>query len=293
MRRIAFPSLRRLSSLGLICALTLSACQAVRVASARPEMQLPVRFLITFDDGPSGALENNSSALILDTLAHNRWQNGIKAIFFVQTRHRNGGGTAYGREIMQRMLHDGHLLGLHTASERGHINHTQMPLSELEDNLKTGIEDIKALSGEVPRFIRPPFWSFNAATLSLYEAQGLSMLLDDISIRDGKIHGVTSNPNVRARIHSDLHKAAQRIRAGEVPAVAGYIPLVMTMHDTNPTTARDLETYLGMLIDEAQQAGLVVHAQPFISPGEELAQVANLRAHRSQLALADELIKSP
>lgn len=293
MRRIAFSGLRRLSSLGLIFALMLSACQAVRVASTRPEAQLPVRFLITFDDGPSGALENNSSALILDTLAQNRWQNGIKAIFFVQTRHRNGGGTAYGRELMQRMLNEGHLLGLHTASERGHINHTQMPLSELEDNLKTGIEDIKMLSGEEPRFIRPPFWSFNAATLSLYEAQGLSMLLDDISIRDGKIHGVTSNPNVRARIHSDLHKVARRIRAGEVPAVAGYIPLVMTMHDTNPTTARDLETYLGMLIEEAQQAGLVVHAQPFISPREELVQIANLRAHRSQLALADELTKSP
>lgn len=293
MRCISFSGLRRLSSLGLLCALTLSACQAARMASVRPETQLPVRFLITFDDGPSGALENNSSALILRTLARNRWQNGIKAIFFVQTRHRHGGGTVYGRELMQRMLDDGHLLGLHTASERGHINHTQMPLTELEDNLKVGIEDIRALSGDAPRFIRPPFWSFNSATLSLYEAHGLSMLLDDITIRDGKVHGITSNPNVRERIQADLHKAALRIRADEIPAVGGYIPLVMTMHDTNPTTARDLESYLGMLIEEAQQAGLIVHAQPFISPGEELVQVANLRAHRSQLALADELTKRP
>ena len=270
--------------LALTCAFTLTACQLVRVADLRPETQLPVRFLITFDDGPSAARGNNSSALILDTLARNRWQNDIKAIFFVQTRHRNGGGTVHGGQLMQRMLGDGHILGLHTSSSRGHINHTRMPLSELESDLKVGIEDIRELSGDAPHFIRPPFWSFNADTLSLYEAHGLSMLLDDISLGDGKARGVTSNPNVRERMRVDLRKAARRIRQGSIPALGGYIPLVITMHDTNPTTARDLENYLGMLIEEAHYAGLVVHLQPFVSPGEELTQVANLRAHRSQLA---------
>ena len=286
--RTRFVGFRRLSGLTLLCAVTLVACQSVRVADVHPATQLPVRFLITFDDGPSAALADNSTALILDTLAHNRWQNGIKAIFFVQTRHLKGGGTAQGRQLMQRMLGDGHLLGLHTASARGHINHTQMPLSELEDSLLVGIEDIRQLSGETPRFIRPPFWSFNSATLALYESHSLSMLLDDISIRDGKVHGVTSNPNVRERIRADLQKATLRVRAGAIQALGGYIPLVMTMHDTNPTTARDLESYLGMLIEEAHYAGLVVHAQPFVSPEQELAQVANLRAHRSQLAQATE-----
>ena len=270
--------------LALTCAFTLTACQLVRVADLPPETQLPVRFLITFDDGPSAAPENNSSALILDTLAKNRRQNGIKAIFFVQTRHRNGGGTVHGGQLMQRMLGDGHILGLHTSSSRGHINHTQMPLSELENNLKAGIEDIRELSGDAPHFIRPPFWSFNAGTLSLYEAHGFSMLLDDISIGDGKVRGVTSNPNVRDRIRADLQRAARRIRQGEIQALGGYIPLVITMHDTNPTTARDLENYFGMLIDEAHYAGLVVHPQPFVSSGEELTQVANLRAHRSPWA---------
>ena len=286
--RTTFAGFGRLSAFALACVLTLAACQLVRIADPSPATQLPVRFLISFDDGPSAARENNSTALILDTLAQNRWQNGIKAIFFVQTRHRNGGGSAHGRQLMQRMLGDGHLLGLHTASVRGHINHTLMPLSELEGDLEAGIEDIRALSGEAPRFVRPPFWSFNSATLSLYEAHGLSMLLDDISIRDGKVRGVTSNPNVRERLRADLQKAASRIREGGIQALAGYIPLVMTMHDTNPTTARDLESYLGMLIEEAHYAGLIVHPQPFISPGEEVAQVANLRAHRLQLALEIE-----
>ena len=157
-----------------------------------------------------------------------------------------------------------------------------MHLPELESDLKVGIEDIREVSGLAPRFIRPPYWSFNAATLALYEAHGLSMLLDDISIGDGKVHGVTANPNLRERLRADLQKAARRIRQGEILALDGYVPLIMTMHDTNPTTARDLENYLGMLIEEAHYAGLVVHPKPFISSDDELAQVANLRAHGVQ-----------
>ena len=280
------PTIASLIALG--CAFTLTACQLVRVADVRPATQLPVRFLITFDDGPSGALQNNSTGLILDTLARNRWQNGIKAIFFVQTRHRKGGGTAHGGQLLQRMLGDGHILGLHTASSRGHINHTQMHLPELESDLKVGIADIRELSGSAPRFIRPPYWSFNAATLALYEAHGLSMLLDDISIGDGKVWGITANPNARKRIRSDLQKVARRIRNDEIPAVSGYIPLVMTMHDTNSTTARNLENYLGMLVEEARHVGFTVDPQPFITPGGELARVAAVRANRPVLAHTED-----
>ena len=245
---------------------------------------LPVRFLITFDDGPSGEAEENSTARILDTLAHNRWQNGIKAIFFVQTRHRFGGGTEVGQSLLRRMQREGHQLALHTATARGHINHTQMPLVELDRMLDDGIDDIRRVSGDVPGFIRPPFWAYNSATLARYEAHGLSMLLDDITIRDGKARGVTANPHARERIHTDLQRAAHHIQSGAIPSVSGYIPLVMTMHDTNPTTAQDLELYLGMLIEEARRVGLVVHRQPFIAPVAEVVRVANLRASRAVVA---------
>ena len=274
----------RTACLGLVCGLALAACRGSLPDAVAPVSSLPVRFLITFDDGPSGAARHNSSALILDTLAHNRWQDGIKAIFFVQTRHRNGGGTDIGQKLMQRMQREGHLLALHTASPRGHINHTQMPLAELDRNLGDGVEDIRRISGTAPHFIRPPFWHHNPATVDRYAAHGLGMLLDDISIGDGKVWGITANPNARKRIRADLQKVARRIRDGEMPVVAGYFPLVMTMHDTNPTTARNLERYLGMLVEEARHVGLAVHPQPFISPGEELAQVAAVRVNRPLLA---------
>lgn len=275
------------STLVLASLFALAACQMTAPSpepQAAPVSPLPVRFLLSFDDGPSGSLDNNTTAHILDTLAHNRWQNGIKAIFFVQTRHRTGGGTPIGQQLMRRIYREGHLLALHTASPQGHINHTQMPLDQLDRTLADGIEDIRHVSGDVPAFIRPPFWAYNAATLARYQAHGLTMLLDDITIRDGKVRGYTSNPHARAHIRADLERAAQRVRAGDIPVLSGYIPLVMTMHDTNPTTANDLESYLGMLLDEARRAGFVVDATPFISPRVELVRVANVRGQRPAYA---------
>jgi peptidoglycan/xylan/chitin deacetylase (PgdA/CDA1 family) len=275
-----------LCALGLIGLLGLAGCQTTMPPELplTPVSSLPVRFLLSFDDGPSGSLDDNTTARVLDTLAHNRWQNGIKAIFFVQTRHPAGGGTPIGQQLMRRIFREGHLLALHTASSLGHINHTQIPLGELDLQLDDGIEDIRHISGDVPAFIRPPFWAYNEATLARYQAHGLTMLLDDITIRDGKVRGYTSNPHVRAHIRADLERAARRVQAGEIPAVSGYIPLVMTMHDTNPTTAHDLESYLGMLLDEARRVGFVVDGTPFISPRAELVRVANARGQRPAYA---------
>lgn len=251
------------------------------VLSASP---LPVRFLLTFDDGPSGARDDNTTERILDTLARNRWQRNIKAIFFIQTRHPAGGATDIGERLIARMHREGHQIGLHTASARGHINHTRMPLAELDRTLEDGIADIRRHTGDVPRFLRPPYWAFNAATVARYEAHGLTMLLDDVSLGDGKIHGYNSNPQARNRIRANLRRAARQIEAGDLPVLNGYIPLVVTMHDTNPTTARHLEEYLGMLIEEARGAGLPVHRTPFVAPGMEIVRVANLRGNRPSYA---------
>jgi len=241
----------------------------------------PVRFLITFDDGPSSATTENTTAQILDTLAHNRWQNGVKAIFFVQTRHPRFGGTAVGQKLMRRMNAEGHVLGIHTATPQGHVSHVRMSLEELDQMLDNGIADIQAVSGDVPQFLRPPFWAHNAMTVSRYEAHGLTMLLDDITLRDGKSNGITYNMFARNRVHAHLQHAARRIAAGELPVVSGYVPLVLTLHDPNPTTAQDLEEYLGMLIEEARLAGLRVHPRPFLSSVQEITAAANARGDRS------------
>ena len=278
---------------GFLVTLALAGCRGLapveRPAAAPP---LPVRFLVSFDDGPSGATRDNSTARILDVLAHNRYQPGIRAIFFVQTRYPTGGATEVGQALLARIHEEGHVIGLHTASPRGHINHTQMPIAELDRTLGDGVADIRAITGAAPRFLRPPYWAYNDATVARYQAHGLTMLLDDISIRDGKVRGYTSNPKVRQRIRADLARAARRIARGEIPVVGDYIPLVLTLHDTNPTTARDLEAYLGMLIGEARAAGLAVYPEPFVSPAPELARVAVARSTPRALAQGEMLSAS-
>jgi hypothetical protein len=75
-----------------------------------------------------------------------------------------------------------------------------------------------------------------------------------------------------------------RLARGELPIVAGRVPLVLTLHDPNPATARELESYLGMLIEEAQAVGLTVDAQPFASSARDVVHAANARALRPPYA---------
>jgi len=258
--------------LALVAVAWLGGCEALPILETAGQQAAvpgpPVRFLLTFDDGPSAEPGHNTTAQILDTLARNRVQKGIKAIFFVQSRHPRFGGSPVGQHV-------------HTATPVGHVSHVRMSSQELDRMLEHGIEDIHQITGDVPDFTRPPFWSHNALVVSRYEAQGLTLLLDDITLHDGKSKGYTYNLFARERARRDLRLAAQRSARGEMPSVSGYIPLVVTLHDPNPTTARRLEDYLEMLIDEAQQAGLRVQSPPFLAGAREIVSAASARRDRA------------
>jgi peptidoglycan/xylan/chitin deacetylase (PgdA/CDA1 family) len=281
----------RLAWCGLLLAGLLGACRTAPSAVPAPagHAQVPVRFLVTFDDGPSGAARDNTTEQVLETLARNRWQNGIKAVFFVQTRHPRFGGSEIGQRLMRRMHAEGHVLGLHTASPAGHVLHTRLSPAELDRMLETGIADIHRVTGDVPHFLRPPNWVLNARTVTRYEAHGLSLVMTDIRIKDGKTRGFHSSPGARRKIHADLQQAAQRLDRGELPVVAGYVPLVLTLHDPNPATARELESYLGMLIEEAHAVGLAVDRRPFSASLREVVMAASARATRPTYTAAARL----
>ena len=85
-----------------------------------------VRFLLTFDDGPYGQARDNPTESILDTLAHNDVCDGMKAIFFLQTRSSDGGATERGKDLMQREQAEGHVLALHDGSTWGHRSHRNL-----------------------------------------------------------------------------------------------------------------------------------------------------------------------
>ncbi|MBI5611703.1 MAG: polysaccharide deacetylase family protein [Gammaproteobacteria bacterium] len=239
---------------------------------------VPVRFLLTFDDGPSGAAEDNPTASILDQLAANPVQKGVKALFFVQTRNPEGGASGVGRELLGRAHAEGHVLGLHSGSARGHIKHVDFPPHELDQSLADGAADLRALTGAPWLFLRPPNWAHNDAVLAAYREHRFGMLLDDVRARDGKHWGFKWNPRLHSHIHSEMAAVAEQIRAGELPALGGAIPVIVTLHDLNTATAGNLREYMQALMEGARRSGLRVDAKPFFDSRAEVERVARLRA---------------
>lgn len=259
----------------LLSLMLLSAC----VSAPRPQPETetaPIRFLLSFDDGPSAKLEDNPTRAILDGLAGNPVQPGIKALFFVQTRAPDGGGSEQGQTLLRREQRDGHLLGFHTAT-LGHANHRLLSAYELQRSLHNGIADLSAISGKPPRLVRPPYWNYDPRTFAAYRAHGLRLLLTDLSAHDGKTWGFNASLRRRSSLRGQLARVAEQIHAGALPVVDGVIPVVVTFHDLNPYTARHLQDYLQILLDVAKDVGLATAAKPFYDQRAALERAALAR----------------
>lgn len=273
VRRLAIEALR---GLALGTALLSAACTT---ATPQPQRVLgpPVRFLLTFDDGPSTREPYNPTRTVLDRLANNDVQPGIKAVFCVQTRDSRAGAAPAGHTLMQRAHAEGHVLALHTATQ-GHRSHLRMSDATLADSLRDGVADLQRITGRPPTLVRPPYWSYDARTVRHYADAGLHMLLTDINARDGKIHGFNASPRRRSHFHAGMRETADAVLLGRIPAVDGVLPVVITFHDSNPYTARHLGEYLHILLEATAAAGLAVADPPFYADSAEVERAALLRA---------------
>jgi peptidoglycan/xylan/chitin deacetylase (PgdA/CDA1 family) len=276
---LKLPGVMAMSLLGLL----LSGCALITPASK--DMSLlepishPVRFLLTFDDGPSASNSENPTASILHDLEQNPIQPGIKALFFVQTR----GATlrSPGRELLPREHADGHLIGFHTATS-GHNNHRFLSHEDFIASLENGISDIQKVTGSAPKLVRPPFWNYDARTFDAYQTHGMHVLLTDLSANDGKIWGFNGSPRRRINLYNQLATMRPKMVAGSVPAVDNVIPVVVTFHDTNPYTARHLHEYLQILLEVAAELNIPVSSQPFYQNKRELERAALARTLKSE-----------
>jgi peptidoglycan/xylan/chitin deacetylase (PgdA/CDA1 family) len=241
----------------------------------------PVRFLLTFDDGPYGQERNNPTERILDCLAANAMQNGVKAIFFVQTRSSDGGATERGRALMRREHADGHLLALHDGSAWGHRSHRNLDNAALEQSLFDGIADLLAITGRRVNLLRPPYWAYDTRTLEAYRRHGINALLTDASANDGKDWGFKASPRRRSHMASEIANVHARILREELPVVDGVIPVIVAFHDTNTYTADHMHEYLEIVMDAARATGLQVDAEPFYARSADLERAALVRAHDS------------
>jgi peptidoglycan/xylan/chitin deacetylase (PgdA/CDA1 family) len=282
-----FHSTRRipLFLLAIVSALLLTACNTIPtdyrpLTPAQQQAAAPIRFLLTFDDGPSAStwFGTNPTASILDALDNNPVQPGIKAVFFVQTRASNGGGTPLGHQLQQREEAEGHLIGLHTSTPRGHLDQVAMKPAQLEQALTDGVADLNALGDTPPLFLRPPFWNYNERTFEAYQAHGLHMILTDMSANDGKIYGVNFSLTRRSHMLRELADVRQLIAHQAMPIVDGCIPVIVTFHDINRYTARHIQEYLQILLDSAHQLELPTAAHPFYDNRVAIQQALLQRA---------------
>ncbi len=240
----------------------------------------PIRFLLSFDDGPAAAASDNPTVRILEALAHNPYQNGIKAVFFTQTRAWHGGGTDVGRQLIRREHDDGHLVALHTATTF-HSNHRFMSSAALDASLQRGVDDLIGVTGLAPTLVRPPFWAFDTGTLASYHKHGMQMLLTDLNANDGKIYGVNWSWHKRSNMLTHLASTRQRWVAGSMPVVDGSTPVVVTFHDVNTYTARHIEEYMEILLDVAKELDIPLAAKPFYDDRAELERAALARTVNS------------
>jgi len=257
--------------------LSLCGCQIAATPLA-PSTTPPIRFLLTFDDGPSSlSEENNTSLQILQQLDSNDVQPGVKALFFVQTRNPEGGGSEMGGRILRLTHNTGHVLGLHSGTERGHVHHTKMPPEELATSLRHGKQDLSTISNDSgDMLVRPPAWSYNEQTVALYAEHGFKMLLTDVNTRDGS--PINTLFGLRARIRKDLERARQAIAHNQLPERRGVIPIIVSFHDLKLFTAANLADYLKLLTDVAADAGLNLSAKPYYDNREEILEAALFRA---------------
>lgn len=237
------------------------------VATGSSDSRLALRFLLSFDDGPHA-----NTGKVLRQLARNPLQQDVKAIFFVQTRHPQGGGSTEGRAMLAIEHAEGHLLGLHTGTPRGHVSHTGMGVTDLDRSLLDGKDDIGRITGRPTLLVRPPYWLFNSSTLYRYSRHRLHMLLSDVKAFDGVNWGI--HLLRRWSFRSQLAGLRGQFLRGALPVVNRSIPVIVTFHDTNSYTAEHLADYLSLLVNEAADLGLPLHPKPFFDDPEELLETA-------------------
>lgn len=278
--RFEHALIKKTTTAALALMLLLCGCAGPSSEQARalPPNAYPARFLLTFDDGPSTWEPYNPTRAILDALARNPVQSGIKAVFFLQTRDPRAGGSGAGRALERREHAEGHVLAVHSGSPRGHIDHMLLPDAELDRTLADAQSDIAAIAGAAPDLVRPPFWDYDARTLAAYARRGLRMLLTDVSANDGVIYVFDMSFRRRSHIRDALAGIRERIAAGELPVVGGVIPLVVTFHDTNTYTAHHMQEYLRILTEESANVGLVLAPKSFYDDAASIERAARVRA---------------
>jgi len=115
--------------------------------------------MLTFDDGP----DEHYTAPVLDVLK----EKNVRAIFFV---------TGYGakhRHLLDRIHGEGHILAVHGMT---HANLSRIPIEQIREEIAPLVTIINDVTGEAPKYFRPPYGAYNADVRAVANEYGLLLV---------------------------------------------------------------------------------------------------------------------
>lgn len=128
----------------------------------------PKYIALTFDDGPS----RKYTPILLDGLK----ERGVHATFFLMGKNIEGE-----EDIVKRMSEEGHLIGNHSYE---HIQLTKAGAKAVCEAVEHTQEQIEAITGKRPEYIRPPYGDWNE---ELEEEIGMTPVLWSLDSLDWKL----------------------------------------------------------------------------------------------------------
>ncbi len=224
-----------------------------------------VKIYLSFDDGPHSAslgAGRNYTENIIRALSSNSVQDGIKALFNVQTHVKIRGADSVGQELIKMMHDEGHIVGIHTGSTRDHVNHKVRAVyapydanndgivdvrdgeNALESDMIRAIDRIEEITGAVPRYLRPTYGAHNSATRAAYSRHGLKMLMWDLDSGDS-LHHYSAGAGLAASLRNGIR---ERVARGETE-------ILVLFHDIKAGTQLYLDDYLIAMYEGAEAAG--------------------------------------
>ena len=128
----------------------------------------PKYIALTFDDGQS----RKYTPILLDGLK----ERGVHATFFLMGKNIEGE-----EDIVKRMSEEGHLIGNHSYE---HIQLTKAGAKAVCEAVEHTQEQIEAITGKRPEYIRPPYGDWNE---ELEEEIGMTPVLWSLDSLDWKL----------------------------------------------------------------------------------------------------------
>lgn len=196
---------------------------------------------LTFDDGPSAR-----TAEILDTLR----EKGAKATFFVI-----GNESESGRELMQRIVQEGHTLAMHSYSHD--YNKIYASVEDYLADMYQVFNQIKEATGVTPTLFRFPGGSINGYNRAIYQDLISEMLRRGFIPYDWNISSADAASAQTVPVDTlieNVMKDARKVTTG-----------IVLMHDS--AAKRTTAQALGPMIDRLRELGFELKAlTPDVKP---------------------------